>query len=143
MKMYCICTPHFNRKNELILFRGRKPVSTPKFWSPGVIGDEVWGNISSWGGGSWYDATDRKWYMFATELADHCGVDTWTTNSRTIRASSASADGLYEREAVVVPIWSHEVEVTRGDNGEYVAGLQKFGGRNGFPPPEKNELVLF
>ena len=101
------------------------------------------GATSVVGGGSWYDATDRKWYMFATELADHCGMDTWTTNSRTIRASSASADGLYEREAVVVPIWSHEVEVTRGDNGEYVAGLQKFGGRNGFPPPEKNELVLF
>ena len=30
-----------------------------------VIGDKVWGNISSWGGGSWYDATDKKWYMFA------------------------------------------------------------------------------
>ena len=34
LKRYCICTPHFNRKNELIFFRGRKSVSTPKFWSP-------------------------------------------------------------------------------------------------------------
>ena len=29
------CTPHFNRKYELILFRGRKTDSAPNFWSPG------------------------------------------------------------------------------------------------------------
>ena len=33
--MYGICTPHSNRKYELVLFRGRKTVSAPKFWSPG------------------------------------------------------------------------------------------------------------
>ena len=32
-----MCTPHFNRKNELILFRGRKTVSAPEFWSPGWL----------------------------------------------------------------------------------------------------------
>ena len=35
LNRHSICTPHFNRKNELILFRGRETVSTPKFWSPG------------------------------------------------------------------------------------------------------------
>ena len=34
LKMYSICTPHFNRKNELILFRGRKTVSTPQILEP-------------------------------------------------------------------------------------------------------------
>ena len=34
LKRYSICTPHFYRKNELILFRGRKTDSAPKFWSP-------------------------------------------------------------------------------------------------------------
>jgi hypothetical protein len=58
--------------------------------------------------------------MIATELADHCGMHTWTTNSQTIRASSSTVDGLYVREQVVVPIWSHEVAPTRGPNGEYV-----------------------
>jgi len=79
------------------------------------------GNTSSWGGGSWYDARDGKWYMWATELADHCGMHTWTTNSQTIRASSSTATGLYKREAVEFGIWSHEVVVTRGPAGEYVA----------------------
>jgi hypothetical protein len=79
------------------------------------------GNTSSWGGGAWYDKTDDKWYMYATELADHCGMHTWTTNSQTIRASSTDPLGLYTREAVIIPIWSHEVVATRGPNGEYIA----------------------
>jgi len=85
------------------------------------INDPLLGNTSSWGGGSWYDAKDGKWYMWATELADHCGMHTWTTNSQTIRASSAAATGHYQREAVQIGIWSHEVVVTRGPAGEYVA----------------------
>ena len=36
LKRYSICTPHFNRKYKLILFRGRKTDSAPKFWSPGA-----------------------------------------------------------------------------------------------------------
>ena len=48
-------------------------------------------------------------------------VHTWTTNSQTIRASSASVYGPYVREDVQIGIWSHEAAVTRGPNGEYVA----------------------
>ena len=33
---YGICTPRFNRKYELVLFRGRETDSAPKLWSPGV-----------------------------------------------------------------------------------------------------------
>jgi hypothetical protein len=44
----------------------------------------------------------------------------WTTNSQTIRASSKDPLGLYTREEVVIPIWSHEVVATRGPNGEYI-----------------------
>ena len=32
-----LCTPRCNKKNELVLFRGRKPCLTnPKYWSPGT-----------------------------------------------------------------------------------------------------------
>ena len=85
------------------------------------INDPVMGNTSSWGGGGFYDAADKKWYMYATELAEHCGMHTWTTNSQTVRASCDTGTGLYKREAVVVPIWSHEASTTRGPAGEYVA----------------------
>ena len=43
---YCICTPRFNRKNELIVFRGRKTVSaSAKFWSLGCC---MWSSGSRW-----------------------------------------------------------------------------------------------
>ena len=35
-KMYGICTPHFNRKYELFLFRGRKTDSAPQILEPRV-----------------------------------------------------------------------------------------------------------
>ena len=34
LKRHSICTPHFNRKYELMLFRGRKTILPPEFWSP-------------------------------------------------------------------------------------------------------------
>ena len=79
------------------------------------------GNLSSWGGGGWYDEQDQKWYMWVSEMADHCGMHTWTTNSQTVRASSKTATGLYLRENVEFPIWSHESVVTVAPTGEYVA----------------------
>eukprot|EP00937_MAST-01D_sp_MAST-1D-sp2_P006694 g6694.t1 len=86
-----------------------------------LVDDARWGNTSSWGGGGFYDAREKRWFMWATELAEHCGMHTWTTNSQTVRASSATGDGHYTREAVQFPIWSHESAVTRGPGGEYVA----------------------
>ncbi|KAK3286823.1 hypothetical protein CYMTET_5638 [Cymbomonas tetramitiformis] len=78
-------------------------------------------NTSSWGGAVSYDVASQKWYMWVTELRDHCGMHTWTSNSHTVRASSVAPEGPYEREEVQFPVWSHEVDVTRGPAGEYVA----------------------
>jgi hypothetical protein len=87
-----------------------------------VINDDILGNLSSWGGGAFYDADSEKWLMWASEMADHCGMHTWTTNSRTILASSTNGTGIYKRESVVFPIWSHESVVTRvPSTNEYVA----------------------
>ena len=86
-----------------------------------VMNDPKWGNLSSWGGGGWYDHKYQKYFMFVTELSGHCGMHTWTTNSQTIRASSDTPKGLYTREEVIFPVWSHEAVVTRAPTGEYVA----------------------
>jgi hypothetical protein len=40
---------------------------------------------------------------------------------RRVRASSADPLGLYVREAVQFPVWTHESVVTRGPTGEWVA----------------------
>ena len=88
--------------------------------APGGNGT-VAGNTSTWGGAALYDRGLDRWFMWATELKGHCGMHTWTTNSQTIRASSATPYGPYEREEVQFDVWSHEVEVARAPTGQYVA----------------------
>jgi len=78
-------------------------------------------NRSSWGGGGWYDEKEDLWFMWVSELANGCGMATWTSNSQTVRVSSVDPLGSYKREAVQFPVWTHESVVTRGPEGEYVA----------------------
>eukprot|EP01050_Picozoa_sp_SAG11_P017395 SAG11_NODE_2506_length_3275_cov_2.399559_1_plen_155_part_00 len=52
---------------------------------PGGVYNTIPGNTSTWGGATVYDEATKTWFMWATELADHCGMHTWTTNSQTIR----------------------------------------------------------
>lgn len=83
-------------------------------------------NTSSWGGTALFDEASRQYFFFGSELAGHCGMHTWTTNSRIIRAVGPSAVGKFVPEAgnasaaVVIPVWSHEVAPTRGPSGEWV-----------------------
>lgn len=91
------------------------------------------GNTSTWGGAVVYDPSLKRWFMWASEMKDHCGMHTWTTNSQTVRASSSKADGNYVREAVQFPIWSHEVDVVRAPTGQYVAYFSRMA--QGKAPP--------
>ena len=50
-------------------------------------GSTIPGNTSTWGGATVFDPATKTWFMWATELADHCGMHTWTTNSQTIRCA--------------------------------------------------------
>lgn len=82
-------------------------------------------NTSSWGGTAMYDAASKQYFFFGSELADRCGMHTWTTNSRIVRAVGPTAVGRFVPEAgnasaVVIPVWSHEVAPTRGPHGEWV-----------------------
>ena len=84
-------------------------------------------NTSSWGGTALHDAGSGLWWFFGSELAGHCGMHAWTTNSRIVRAVGASPVGRFLPEAganasaeVVIPLWSHEVAPARGPRGEFV-----------------------
>ena len=44
---------------------------------------------SSWGG-SVLQSDDGHWWMWSAEMVDHCGIDSWTRNSRIVLASTAS-----------------------------------------------------
>jgi hypothetical protein len=70
-------------------------------------------NTSSWGGSSLRDERTGLYHMFASQFTNHCGLETWTSNSHVVRATSTEAGGVYTRVAdtldgEVFPIFSHE-----------------------------------
>eukprot|EP00937_MAST-01D_sp_MAST-1D-sp2_P007456 g7456.t1 len=63
--------------------------------------------------------------MFAAEMALGCGINAWETNSRVVRASSASLDAPFTVDAQLLPTFSHEPALafsSGGSNGGGAAG---------------------
>jgi hypothetical protein len=72
--------------------------------------------------------------MWASEMKEHCGIDSWTTNSHVIHATST--DGAHFQRSFngtttpkstgtagtdeVWPAFSHEPNVVRAPTGEWV-----------------------
>ena len=76
-------------------------------------------NTSSWGGSVLWDEASGLYYMWASEMKAHCGIDAWTTNSHIVEATSP--DGLtFTRTGEVMPSFSHEPTVARAPNGDFV-----------------------
>ena len=87
-------------------------------------------NTSTWGGAVVY--AGGEYHMWASEMIQHCGIDSWTTNSRVVHA--ASTDGVrFERDSVVFPAFSHEPNVVRAPTGEWL--MLFTGAPPGSPPP--------
>ena len=70
-------------------------------------------NTSSWGGSVLLDEATGLWHMFASELTAHCGIDSWTYNSRVVHATSASGVGRFERDEEFAGVFSHEPTAVR------------------------------
>mmetsp|Transcript_5327 Transcript_5327/g.7850 ORF Transcript_5327/g.7850 Transcript_5327/m.7850 type:complete len:494 (+) Transcript_5327:157-1638(+) len=109
----CNCNPAWsgNRCERLNLI--------PTTRHSGYRGVDDGHNTSSWGGAV-LRSEDGTYHMWASEMTEHCGIGAWAENSRIIRATSKDPAGLYRREEVVYKVFSHEPEVVRGPNGEYV-----------------------
>ena len=87
---------------------------------PSLGGLRLPNHTSSWGGSVAYDAVSNRYHMFASEIVNGCGLYDWTTNSRVIRATSASPYGSYMKEQVIVPVFAHDANVIRAPTGEWV-----------------------
>eukprot|EP01065_Artemidia_motanka_P041135 TRINITY_DN5279_c2_g1_i1.p1 TRINITY_DN5279_c2_g1~~TRINITY_DN5279_c2_g1_i1.p1 ORF type:complete len:514 (+),score=143.63 TRINITY_DN5279_c2_g1_i1:56-1543(+) len=85
----------------------------------GYRGTDGGHNTSSWGGAV-LRGDDGKYHMWAAEMTEHCGIGAWGQNSRIIHAVSSTPGGSYNRTQVVWDVFSHEPEVVKGPNGEYV-----------------------
>ena len=75
-------------------------------------------NSSSWGGSVLFDNRTGIYHMFASQMVNHCGINSWTENSHVIRATSAPAGGAYTRvddarSGEIFAVFSHEPNAVR------------------------------
>jgi len=64
-------------------------------------------DTSTWGGHPVFDPITRVWHGYFAEMTNHCGLDSWTTNSVTVHATSSRVTGPFKFERIVQPAWSH------------------------------------
>lgn len=58
--------------------------------------------------------------MFVAEMANGCGMRTWSLNSQIVHATAASPLGPYQRREVVATPFAHNPTVVRAPDGTYV-----------------------
>eukprot|EP01084_Bolivina_argentea_P270673 460311_1 len=92
-----------------------------------IINDNNSGKpTSSWGGAILIDNSntaqnDTKYHMYLAEFDNHCGVNSWTINSRVSHAQSTKGyDSPYQRVQVIHEHFAHEPDAVNGPNGEIV-----------------------
>lgn len=76
---------------------------------------------SCWGGGPpVWDGKRGKYSMILTEIAGHCGMQTWGFMSQATLVQSPSLTGPYERVGVVAPTETHNVFYARAPDGTHL-----------------------
>jgi hypothetical protein len=68
-------------------------------------------SAASWGGMSIRDPATGAWHLFASEMVGGCGLGSWKTNSRIIRAQGGAPAGPFGPPQAVSPPFSHNVKV--------------------------------
>jgi hypothetical protein len=63
---------------------------------------------ASWGGSVVQEPSDKKWVMYLAEMDLHCGLSSWSTNSRIVRAESSTPGGTYTFKEVAKKRFAHE-----------------------------------
>ena len=93
--------------------------------------------ISSWGGAVHKDEYG-VYHMWVSHMRKHCGILAWTTNSAILHATSSNRLGPYVpavndsiRKSIVFPTFSHEPDVKRGPNGEWIMFMTSYEPKKG------------
>lgn len=99
-------------------------------------------NTSTWGGSVLLDDDGETLHMWAAEMLNHCGIDSWTTNSHIIHAVCRKSNGTkrdactrFERIGEVWPAFSHEPNVVRAPTGEWIMYFTASQNISGPQPP--------
>ena len=76
---------------------------------------------SSWGGFPIKDA-EGKWSLIHAQMANHCPLGSWTSNSIVARSVSTSGkpEGPYSFAEELLPPFAHNPTVRKAEDGTYV-----------------------
>ena len=100
----CICSPGWRGPDCGVLNLG--PTGDSPFpGGTGRIYPAPGANTSSWGGGVVF--RDGWYHLYVSEMAGHCGLATWGTNSFIRHAISDTVDGIFTPQETVLPTWGH------------------------------------
>jgi len=98
------------------------------------------GNQSSWGGSVIVGSADEPGYhMFAADMTDHCGLNSWQHNSAIRHLVAATPEGPYEQatDSLVLKPFAHNPTVHKAPDGTYIV-FHIGDGETGSRPPITN-----
>ena len=77
-------------------------------------------NQSSWGGSVIWENETQTFHMFAADMTEHCGLNSWQHNSAIRHLVSKTPEGPYEPQEIILSSFSHNPTVHKTQSGHYV-----------------------
>ena len=74
--------------------------------------------FSAWGGLP-IKGDDGSWHLFHAQMANHCPLGSWTTNSIVARSTASSLGGPYTFTEEVLPPFAHNPTIRKLPDGAY------------------------
>lgn len=81
---------------------------------------ELINSTTSWGASVLLDSETSTYHMYVAEMANGCGMNTWSTNSQIAHATSSSPEGPFTRQSTVAEPFAHNPTAARAPDGTWV-----------------------
>ena len=112
----CVCDPAWrgSANCDVMSFDLLDKTSMPGYYNSTA---SSWGGFPIEAGGS-----DGGYWLFHAQMANGCGLSTWTSNSIVARSKSTTGrvEGPYEFDREVLPHFAHNPTIRRAPDGTYV-----------------------
>lgn len=113
---HCVCDPAWSGAANCAVM-SFVPLAKAPGKAPGYYNETE----SSWGGFP-IKGDDGKWSLIHAQMANHCPLGTWTSNSIVARSvsTSGSPEGPYAFVEELLPPFAHNPSVRKAPDGTYV-----------------------
>jgi hypothetical protein len=115
----CACYAPWTGPNCAVLSLAQSSRSAFGTCDGGAMNGTAYGAITTWGGSPIRDDSTGLWHMHVAEMANHCGMTSWGSQSQVAHWVSFSGDilGPYTRVGTAVGAFAHNPVVVRAPPG--------------------------